>query len=756
MSFQLTQQQQDILNNHSKHNFIFAGAGSGKTSTILELIKNAPNASGFYITFNNEPIKNVSEKLEKIFKAEQLTGFKRIQAFNFYQLGKMNGLMFHEMNSKDYEKFFNLIIEHNKEYRVANLKNNSLIDWDYWNKDNKYPQLKTSNLSELTWSNYKYWKKYRCKYHFENIANSIYQDFEKITQYIVDSEQIVDFQDMEWNFYQSLLNPETDFLLSVLQEQYEKCNSAHTKRIFQMPQKIDTIFIDEFQDIDSNKFFITKLMFEKYQDTNWFIVGDYNQQIYGWRDNNECFFDKIEDYLKTNFSDTKSFNLSKNFRCDAFSVNVFNQFLEYNKSLHSETPNILGSHYQRMTPSKDYHTSSIDLTAYADYCNHLMNQKGLYNESELLLQTEKYMLTEVLNQPNKSKAILFRGIGKSNEDKVQKNTETFKNFTRIEQNLFAYELPYKIIGSNSARWFETDLCGLYYAACWYKYFNEYDFNHSPLSQKEWLEQWSHKPDYFQILKKYFSLWLRQLNILDLPIEEFLYISDNADDLAIQLQFLTTKIDNKTFTEISSIRLNSDFYLLEDDEEYINIKSKRMYQKSFFKQIWKHFNECLFSSLSSITNFFNFIKKFDFSLFSKTRTKQTKAQAESRIKEINDRLLREKAKIEKIINRLEKTGFNYFYQCEQEDVFSIGTIHASKGLEYDLVWLYNLKQSFKNDADNSFLNYESPEEIRLFYVALSRAKEKTFINCNHSAYNNNTSTIFQLIECCYDFVLKNNP
>ena len=58
-----------------------------------------------------------------------------------------------------------------------------------------------------------------------------------------------------------------------------------------------------------------------------------------------------------------------------------------------------------------------------------------------------------------------------------------------------------------------------------------------------------------------------------------------------------------------------------------------------------------------------------------------------------------------------------------------TVHASKGLEFKTVFITGLEEGlFPNQRDGEIkTNEDSEEERRLFYVALTRAKEKLFLS-----------------------------
>ena len=57
-----------------------------------------------------------------------------------------------------------------------------------------------------------------------------------------------------------------------------------------------------------------------------------------------------------------------------------------------------------------------------------------------------------------------------------------------------------------------------------------------------------------------------------------------------------------------------------------------------------------------------------------------------------------------------------------------TVHASKGLEFKHVFVAGLEDGlFPNQRRNEEVDKDSEEERRLFYVAITRAKEKLFLS-----------------------------
>ncbi len=67
--------------------------------------------------------------------------------------------------------------------------------------------------------------------------------------------------------------------------------------------------------------------------------------------------------------------------------------------------------------------------------------------------------------------------------------------------------------------------------------------------------------------------------------------------------------------------------------------------------------------------------------------------------------------------------------EKKDAVKLMTVHASKGLEFKYVFITGLEDGlFPNQRDGETKsNEDREEERRLFYVALTRAREKIFLS-----------------------------
>ncbi len=82
-------------------------------------------------------------------------------------------------------------------------------------------------------------------------------------------------------------------------------------------------------------------------------------------------------------------------------------------------------------------------------------------------------------------------------------------------------------------------------------------------------------------------------------------------------------------------------------------------------------------------------------------------------------------------------FDYSNDIENEaDMVNLMTIHASKGLEFKNVFIVGVEEGIFPNANLKETELDMEEERRLFYVAITRAKENLFISYASSRRNNN--------------------
>ncbi len=85
-------------------------------------------------------------------------------------------------------------------------------------------------------------------------------------------------------------------------------------------------------------------------------------------------------------------------------------------------------------------------------------------------------------------------------------------------------------------------------------------------------------------------------------------------------------------------------------------------------------------------------------------------------------------------------FDYSNEIEnKENMVNLMTIHASKGLEFNTVFISGLEEGLFPNANLKETELDMEEERRLFYVAITRAKENLFITYANARRRNNQLT-----------------
>lgn len=97
--------------------------------------------------------------------------------------------------------------------------------------------------------------------------------------------------------------------------------------------------------------------------------------------------------------------------------------------------------------------------------------------------------------------------------------------------------------------------------------------------------------------------------------------------------------------------------------------------------------------------------------------------------------KEVSNYEKLIDILEDLSLREETEAllEQKDYVSLMTIHSAKGLEFKVVFVTCLEQTLFPSNQSLFEKADVEEERRLFYVALTRAKEYAFLTNSRSRY-----------------------
>jgi len=270
---------------------ILAGAGSGKTTTIISrlayLIKGVgiPASNTLTLTFTNKAAKEMRERaldmIPDLSYPPLLCTFHKFGLlflkFNIHLLGRKNNFVVIDTDDKKriIKKINNELPTPLIASEISRYKNSLLTP------DDAYKQ------SEL--------------FNYQQIAK-VYEEYEK---YLAENN-LVDFDDLIALTYKLL-------------EQNEDLAKATS-------DKYQYIMIDEYQ--DTNELQLKLLQKLCANHTNLCVVGDDDQSIYGWRGahiRNIMEFDQ-------DFDKTKTFKLQNNYRSREPILKVANALIEHNRS----------------------------------------------------------------------------------------------------------------------------------------------------------------------------------------------------------------------------------------------------------------------------------------------------------------------------------------------------------------------------------------------------------------------------------------
>ena len=317
MNNKYSNRQLDIIKDNSKYTLVCAGAGTGKTTTIIGkinyLIKhyNIKEKEIICITFTNEAVDNLKKKLKEYNYI--------INCYTFHKFSlnilKNNYKSIISNNYLDYviDEFFNSIY-----YNSTYLKLTLIyfkITFNNKNYKNKYRKIKKRLIDDLKIIIKRFIELLKTKgYTYENI--NIFYNKEKqknnkalllIIMYIyltyekeLKSTKSIDFNDM--------INYSIEYI---------KNNSINTKTKY--------LIIDEFQDTSDKKFELIK-EFQKKTNCNIFAVGDDFQSIYRFAGCNLNVFINFKNY----FPNAKIYKLEETYRNSLELITIAGSFIMKN------------------------------------------------------------------------------------------------------------------------------------------------------------------------------------------------------------------------------------------------------------------------------------------------------------------------------------------------------------------------------------------------------------------------------------------
>ncbi|QID32599.1 ATP-dependent helicase [Pampinifervens florentissimum] len=121
---------------------------------------------------------------------------------------------------------------------------------------------------------------------------------------------------------------------------------------------------------------------------------------------------------------------------------------------------------------------------------------------------------------------------------------------------------------------------------------------------------------------------------------------------------------------------------------------------------------------------DFLREIDFWDYLRESYKDAEEREEN-VKELLRYLRQKHSEGYRLVDVLEEVDF-LTEREEEEGAVKISTIHASKGLEFDVVFLPRLEEGILPHEKAKESQEEMEEELRLFYVAITRAKELLFM------------------------------
>lgn len=315
----LNKKQLEIIKNESKHTLVCAGAGTGKTTTIIGKInylikeKHIKENEIICISFTNESTNDLKNKLLKYNL--------NIPCFTFHKLGlkilknKYNDIIPDNYLEYIINEFFETVPLNNNFY-LKTILNYFKTRYNNKTKIKKYEYLKETKLNEL---------KYTIKRFIELLKTNNYNDkiilklIKEEKNYINKSILIIIYH--IYNIYENELNSTESIDFN---DMINKSKDYIDK--YGISKNIKYLIIDEFQDTSNSKFELIKSI-EKSTNCNLFVVGDDFQSIYKFTG---CNLDIFLNFKNT-FKETNIFKLEETYRNSKELILTSGSFIMKNK-----------------------------------------------------------------------------------------------------------------------------------------------------------------------------------------------------------------------------------------------------------------------------------------------------------------------------------------------------------------------------------------------------------------------------------------
>lgn len=311
------QQQYKAIHSNKKSNLLIkASAGTGKTTVLINrilyliLVHEIPIETIGMITFTNDAEKNMKAKLTE----EMLKRYKISKDIKYLRLleniGKLNSYTIHSFSKNILKDIsFTEGFGNNMVLKQLTYEKKQIIDLliDHYLKENglslkeNFSDIQLYKLREVT---YDFWEK-MVSYGLNKSQIESIDWGENITDYDIFFKKIFTNLAIEFKQMKKQLNA-----ISINDIIIETLNAINSNQIsLQKFEKLKFLFVDEFQDTDLAQIEIIKTLKNKF-NLIIFLVGDKKQSIYRFRGAQASTFESIED----SFDNLVSIQLAINYR----------------------------------------------------------------------------------------------------------------------------------------------------------------------------------------------------------------------------------------------------------------------------------------------------------------------------------------------------------------------------------------------------------------------------------------------------------
>lgn len=356
--------QLQAITTNSQYVRVVAGAGSGKTfvltKRIIHLIKdlNIDEQNILVLTFTNKACQEIRKRVEKETN-------RSIKIFTFHSFCLF--FLSYEMYNLWPKNDFKILDQDDKKKILSEIKGKL---------HEEFPQDYSKDIEKNILNESYFFEKYKDNYKYKEIID----EYEKVKK----SKNALDFDDL------------------ILKTIYIMQNYPSVKK--KWIKKFKYILVDEFQDTDDFQFELIKEFCNN--ETSFYVVGDPDQTIYGWRGAKQ----EIILNLDKVFKNIETIILNQNYRSSKTILDAANNLIKHNIN---RIPKDM------FTENKT--AEKIDLSIF----------KTRQEEAKYISNKINFLIKNSKAKNFKDIAILFRSV---------------RNIAEYEKELNREKIPYVIIG----------------------------------------------------------------------------------------------------------------------------------------------------------------------------------------------------------------------------------------------------------------------------------------------------------------------